>query len=613
MKRLRKLLAGQARKAALAVTLGVAIAAPAANAEIAFLIAATIPLAGDGHDHATDLALDADGNAWIAGVVGSYNFPGLDTAALTNGGVGLRYVARIDALERTPAFVAVVGSPTAALEVAGSRSFARDEARGLALDSHGNAYLVAHDGTRDFPASGGIYRASTGSKHVFRIGPTGTVSRMSPELDPAIRRVGAIALDAAGNIYLTGSAADGLVTSPGAPFSNTGVASGCLAPFVTKLDPSGLQVLYATYLGVAGIAGQACGGPVSSGYFDPTGFALAVDAGGNAYVTGQAEPGLAATPGAVNQPPTEPVLYAGGQPPRPTATHAFVAKLASSGTAVAWIARLGGSGWDRGTSIAVDSSGAVIIGGKTSSRDLPLHGSSAAFPWVQHECMIATPEVGFVARLTPDGRQATFASYLPADGAQFDNCARDAEYTPVRIALDAAGNIIAVGRTDLQTRDANPSSNALEPTQTGSQLLQVLTPDGKAVAYSTSFAGHGVQGMARDRWGQVVTVDRRGTLQRLAPQRLPLEIVSEPSLVCSGQMLTVTSSVAASHDKGAVSFMVDGATIGSMAVSDGSARVSFVAHTGVRRIAALYSGPGRFDGYSSHTLLVPVNQAGVCP
>ena len=613
MNRLRNFLLRRVLNAALAAALGAAVAAPAATAEVAFLIAATIPLAGDGHDHATDLALDAEGNAWIAGVVGSYNFPGLDTAVLTNGGVDLRYVARVDALQRMPSFVAAVGAPTASLADTRLRSFARDEARGLALDAAGNAYLVAHDGSRDYPATGGTYRATTSQKHVFRVGPTGTVTRLSAGLDPAIRRVGAIALDPAGYIYLTGSAGEGLATSPGAPFPGSSVASGCLAPYVIKLDPSGQQLIYATYLGVAGVAGQACGGAVSSGFFDPTGFALVVDAGGNVYVTGQAEPGLAATVGAVNQPSTEPAMYAGGESPRATATHAFVAKLAASGTALAWVARLGGSGWDRGTSIAVDPAGGVIIGGKTSSPGLSSWDRVALFPWVQRECLIATPEVGFVARLAADGRQVTFVSYLPAYGGQFDNCGRDRGFAPLRIAVDSAGTITAAGRTEPALRDLNPSGNALEPIHTGNQLLHVFGAAGGTDGYSTSFAGAGVEGMARDRWGQVVVVDQRGTLQRLAPQTLPLEISTEPPLACSGQVLTVTSRVAASHDEGSVTFKVDGVVVGSATVSDGTARLGFVPQTGVRRIVATYSGPGWFDGYSSHAMLVPVNQAGVCP
>ncbi len=614
MSRFRKMLTIRVRYVVLvfALTLSGFPVAPANATDTAFLIASVVSQHGTGHDRTTDLALDADGNAWISGVVGSYDFPGLSTSTLTNGGMGLRFVARIDALRVTPTFVAAVGAPTAAPDDARSRRFTSDEARGLAVDASGNAYLVAYDGTRDYPVTGGVYQATTDRKHVFRVGPTGVVTRLSTALDPAIRRVGAIALDPAGNIYLTGSAGHGLVTTGGAAFPMSSVAVGCVAPYVTRLDPSGQQVLYATYLGAAGVAGQACGNG-SSSHFDPTGFALAVDALGNAYVTGQAEPGLAATAGAVNRGPTSPTIYAGDGPLMSTASHVFVAKLNSTGSALVWAARLGGSGWDRGTGIAVDHAGAVYVGGKTSSRDFPLQGAFGGFPWVVPECMIATPEVGFVAKLTPDGRQIVFSGYVPADGGQLDNCGRDNEFSPLRIVLDGVGNVVVAGRTDLVTRDVKPSSNALEPNQSGGQLLQVLRADGRSVAYSTSFAGTGVQAMARDRWGHVLVVDRSGTLQRLAPQWLPLDVEVEPVPACADRALTVTSRVAAAYDTGTVAFHVDGAVVGTSAVRDNEARVSIAAAPGVRQLRASYTGPGHFDGYASHDILLPVNQAGTCP
>src|SRR4030095_1972323 len=68
-----------------------------------------------------------------------------------------------------------------------------------------------------------------------------------------------------------------------------------------KLDPAGQAVVYATYLGNSGTAGSVCGGQVPQQInpinIHPTGFAIAIDSVGNAYVTGQAEPGLPATPG----------------------------------------------------------------------------------------------------------------------------------------------------------------------------------------------------------------------------------------------------------------------------------------------------------------------------
>src|SRR5439155_25697234 len=78
-----------------------------------------------------------------------------------------------------------------------------------------------------------------------------------------------IAVDAAGNTYVTG-----LTLS--ADFPTTLVAfdtsfNGILDAFVTKLSPTGTSLVYSTYLG---------------GSNDDRGHSIAVDAAGNAYVTG---------------------------------------------------------------------------------------------------------------------------------------------------------------------------------------------------------------------------------------------------------------------------------------------------------------------------------------
>src|SRR5947209_2822509 len=78
-----------------------------------------------------------------------------------------------------------------------------------------------------------------------------------------------IAVDAAGNAYVTGNAnSTNFPTTTGA-FRNGLV--GFADAFVAKLDPTGSTLLYSTYLG-------------GSNFNDATG--IAVDAAGNAYVTG---------------------------------------------------------------------------------------------------------------------------------------------------------------------------------------------------------------------------------------------------------------------------------------------------------------------------------------
>src|SRR5688572_27317785 len=78
-----------------------------------------------------------------------------------------------------------------------------------------------------------------------------------------------IAVDPAGNAYVTGHT--GSVNFPTTSGSLQAAAPGGGDAFVTKLDPTGSVLVYSTYLG--GGAGDGASG-------------IAVDAGGNAYITG---------------------------------------------------------------------------------------------------------------------------------------------------------------------------------------------------------------------------------------------------------------------------------------------------------------------------------------
>ena len=115
---------------------------------------------------------------------------------------------------------------------------------------------------------------------VTRLNPTGTALDFSTFLGGAGRDVGnGIAVDAAGSAYVTGTAGAGFPTTPGA-YDTSGVSGDA---FITKLTPAGDALAYSTLLGGAGLESAED---------------IAVDADGNTYVTGVAQPGFPVTPGA---------------------------------------------------------------------------------------------------------------------------------------------------------------------------------------------------------------------------------------------------------------------------------------------------------------------------
>jgi hypothetical protein len=120
--------------------------------------------------------------------------------------------------------------------------------------------------------------------------------------------------------------------------------------FVTKFDPSGSSLVYSTYL-----SGTNDG--VHGATFDD-GLAIAVDAAGNAYLTGEAS--------SVDF-PTTPDALATSSPSR----GAFMTVLNSAGSALIYSTYLSGSGYDHGQGIAVDNAGDAYVTGWTSSTGLP--------------------------------------------------------------------------------------------------------------------------------------------------------------------------------------------------------------------------------------------------
>jgi len=169
---------------------------------------------------------------------------------------------------------------------------------------------------------------------VYRVSPTGQVTRYALPLDAAIRSVHAIGVDAVGNVVVVGSANAGLPTTAGVPYPTSAVAPGCIAPYAMKLTATGVGPAYATYLANAGTQGDTCSSGFARTPLEPAAYAVSVDAGGNAVITGQAEPGARAAGGAIDLAPVAATLHANGLM---AASHAFVTRLTSTGAA-AWSA-----------------------------------------------------------------------------------------------------------------------------------------------------------------------------------------------------------------------------------------------------------------------------------
>ncbi|HET6979493.1 MAG TPA: SBBP repeat-containing protein [Pyrinomonadaceae bacterium] len=224
---------------------------------------------------------------------------------------------------------------------------ANDVGNGIAVDSNGNIYVVGQTTSRNFPTANAVQPAFSVTENCTN----GFVTKLNPSTPAYVfstflsgskcDTANSVALDQAGNAYVTGNT--GSSDFPKAnPFQPALGDTFFGDAFVTKLNSTG-SLTYSTYLGGNG---------------SDTGFSVAVDVSGNAYITGVTS--------STNFPTANPI-----QANNAGSGEVFVTKLNSSGSALVYSTYLGGSASDTGRGIAVDASGNAYLTGFTSSLDFP--------------------------------------------------------------------------------------------------------------------------------------------------------------------------------------------------------------------------------------------------
>jgi hypothetical protein len=280
----------------------------------------------------------------------------------------------------------------------------------------------------------------------MKLNATGTALVYSTYLGPTIGS--GIAVDSAGNAYITGQGVANYPTTPGA-FQT--VPGGNSDAFVTKLNATGTALIYSTFLGGSG--------------FD-VGADIAIDSAGNAYVTGQAGDGFPITAGAFQ------TLFNGG------ASDAFLTKLNTTGTALVYSTFLGGSGRDNGNAIAVNAAGNAYVTGTTDSSNFP--ATPGAF-----QTMKGAGQDAFVTELSVAGNALAYSTYLGGGANDFGN----------DIALDSAGNASVVGQTS--SSDFPTTADALQSAfagGSGDAFITRLDATGTALVFSTYLGGSNTDG-----------------------------------------------------------------------------------------------------------------------
>ncbi|MBI4166957.1 MAG: SBBP repeat-containing protein [Acidobacteria bacterium] len=436
-------------------------------------------LGGSGSDVVTGLAVDGTGSLYVTGYTNSADLPKADSvqSTLTAGSCGSgpdtyqcfdAFVAKLDPTGRRLVYVAYFG---------GSGD---DFATTIAVDATGNAYIAGYTNSVDLHTTSAAQSVQGG-------GDCGVPGEPKPCFDAFVAKLNSsgsswiyatylggsgddlaqgIAVDAAGNAVIAG-------TTTSANFPTRRALQGeyggeATEGFVAKLDASGSQLTFATFLG---------------GSRDDFGTSVALDAAGDIFVAGYTNsPDLPATAGP--QPG-----YAGG-PCGALASifpcfDAFVAKLASDGSGLAYLTYLGGTGGDYANGIAVDDEGRATIVGMTTSQDFPVTYGSFQISGGGNNTD------AFVARLDPSGDSFLYSTYLGGGGAD----------SATSVAIDDIGRAYVAGTT---YGSAFPVINPVQNVAGGfyDAFLAVLNDGGTALEFATNLGG-----TAHDK-GHCVAVDR---------------------------------------------------------------------------------------------------------
>lgn len=433
---------------------------------------------------------------------------------------------------------------------------ALDEGHDIAVDDGGYVYLVVFTRSPNFPVTAGSFDATFNGIEdtvIMKLDPTGSIVFSTLIGGSDVDRGLALQIDGSGSVYVVGRtfSADFPVTSGAFDTTHNGLED-C---FILKLDPSGSNLVYSTYVGGASFeramrlaidgdgnayaagASNSHDFPVSPGAFDTTfdgpgprpqqpgqlvpqigdGFALkldptgsvllystflggigmdalvgiAVDGEHNAYVTGFTESG--------DFPVTADafdVTYNGN-------LDSFAAKLDSTGSTLMWSTFFGGTSVDRATGrgIVIDTAGNSYLLGGTFSPDFPV--TPGSFDPTYNGPAIADPDSAdpegpmgdsYLLKLDPTGG-VVFGTYLGGSGFEKDN----------GIVVDRLGEVYLSGRTS--SADFPMTAGAFDSTHNGGEdcFLLIMDPHGSSLIASTFLGGSGLDKPTR------IAVDQRGT------------------------------------------------------------------------------------------------------
>jgi len=336
-------------------------------------------LGGSGDDYGYSVAVDDSGWVYVAGQSLSTDFPAAEKGS------------RLICAERNDAFLAKLSSSGQVLRyltiVGGDEP---DAATGVAADVYGNAYLTGWTGSSNFPVTPGAFDAALdGDQDAFlaRLNASGSILEYATYLGGEGKEEGtAIAVDQARRASLTGT-----TDSPDFPVSASAYDTshnGGQDVFATQFTDWGGALEFSTLIGGSG---------------DETGRGIAVDQGGNVYLTGVTD-----SPDYPTSMAAYDTSYRGG-----LFGDAFVTKVHLTGSVLSYSTFLGGQGSDLGQDIALERDKSAVVMGFTDSPDFPATAGALDTSYNGGGYDL------FLARLNPWAQELSWSTFLGGSGEEY--------------------------------------------------------------------------------------------------------------------------------------------------------------------------------------------------
>ncbi len=358
---------------------------------------------GSNMEFASGLAIDAAGSAYVTGQTKSSNYP--TTGGAFDRSLNIPPNCPRCATDNTDNFVFKLNAAGSALVYStylGGTEY--DAARGIAVDSGGNAYVTGETLSSDYPTTTGAFdRTRTGEYDMFltKLNPTGSALAYSTFIGgTAVDNGDHVAVDSGNNAYVVGSTSSTDFPTTAGAFDTT--HNGAFDGTVMKVNPAGSALVYSTFLGGSDFDGGA---------------AVTVDGAGSAYVVG-------GTPSA-NFPVT-----AGAYDTTFNNGDAYVTKFNPAGSALVYSTFIGGSDFDSVGSIVLDGAGNAWLGGGTSSVDFPVTAGAT-------DSTFNGGGDGTITQLNAAGSALLFSTFI--GGSQADGT--------YDIARDPTGDVYVTGST----------------------------------------------------------------------------------------------------------------------------------------------------------------------